>query len=276
MLKQIIARVFGRDSKDNRQEEKNVTNSADTSCQAPEKKPVYLTSEQVAENNILECVSIERLITKVKWEDIIKSNPNLFSKKEAFSLTSHMEYANQFYLLDGKYLLFHPANDGMPTCPFEWYWVFGDGRPKEVMNNQTAFNTIINLEEVLYKMISLFERCIDEDIVLDPMAFALKLEDDVCPNYKGRAKLVLTNEAVCTNSVHQGKLQEAKMHYINIFLDHFLGWNFGKVIMDNPRLEGKVKEFNNLVIKKGMRKDAGPGFRVWCSEEVVHYDLNKT
>ena len=66
------------------------------------------------------------------------------------------------------------------------------------------------------------------------------------------------------------------MHYINIFLDHFLGWNFGKVIMDNPRLEGKVKDFNNLVIKKGMRKDAGPGFRVWCSEEVVHYDLNKT
>ena len=151
-----------------------------------------------------------------------------------------------------------------------------DKRIKEVINNQTAFKNITNLNEILFKMISLYERCLDDDIVIDSMSFALKLTDNVCPNYKGRAELVMTEDAICTNLIEDGNVEEAKICYINVFLDHFIGWNFGKVIKDSPRLEKKLIEFNNRVIEKGWRFDAGPGFRVWCSEDVVHYDLKKS
>jgi hypothetical protein len=275
MLWKIMEKLFGNRAKEGKKGEEYITAPAEQEPVKAVVKP-YLTAKQVAENNILECVSYGCLIKKVDWDGLFQVTPELYPPKEQFEIKKKSNGTNQFYLFGGRYLLFHPANDGNPTCPFEWYMEDKDGRVKQVMSNQFAFKNIINLEEVLYKMISLYERSIDQDIVLDSMAFALKLEDDVYPGYQGRAKLVLTDDAVCTNNIKAGKMKDAKIYFINQFLDHFLGWNFGVVIGANPRLQGKLKEFNQLVIQKGMREDAGPGFRVWCSEDVVHYDLNKT
>ena len=59
--------------------------------------------------------------------------------------------------------------------------------------------------------------------------------------------------------------------FLNDFLDHFIGWNFGVTIKSNPQLEKELLEFNSLVISKGLREAAGPGFDVWCSDDVQHY-----
>ncbi len=276
MLKQIIGKLFGNRAKESRKDGRYITKPADDNKEEEVKLKPFLNSKQVAENNMLECLPFSCLIKKVDWNGLSTAHPGLYNPNELSDLESGGKFINQYYLFGGRYLLFHPANDGNPTCPFEWYMACDDVRIREVLNNQTAFDSITNLAEILYKMISLYERTIDDDIVLDSMTFALKLTDDVCPNYNGRAQLVLTEDTVCTTSIHEGKMKEAKAYFISEFLDHFIGWNFGKVVKDNPRLEKKLLEFNDLVIKKDLRVDPGPGFEVWHSDKVVHYDLRKT
>lgn len=182
------------------------------------------------------------------------------------------DYVNQFYVVNDRYILLHPPNDGMPTCPIEWYGKF-DGENKMIMDNQSSFKCITNLSDILLQMVRLYAKYLDEDVFIAFSGFAVKLEEEVCPDYIGKASLVLTADVIPNNKVKSEQVLDAKKFFINCFLDHFIGWNFGVAVKNNAQLEKELLELNNLVINKGLRQNAGPGFEVWCSEDVQDYDM---
>lgn len=197
------------------------------------------------------------------------------SKATGKKLHSNESGVNKVYAVKGNYILLHPANDGMPTCPIEWYGKF-DGENKLIMDNQSSFKCITNLSDIILQMVRLYAKYIDDDMFIASAGFAIRLDDEVCPDYTGKASLVLTDDAIRNNKVKPEQVIEAKKYFLNDFLDHFIGWNFGVVVKSNPQLEKELLEFNNLVINKGLRKDASSGFGVWYSDDVQHYDLKKT
>ena len=210
---------------------------------------------------------------KITARDIATANGiEYISNARGSKVISNEDFVNRFYAKKGRYILLHPANDGMPTCPIEWYGVF-DGKTKMIMDNQTSFKCITNLSDIIIKMISLYSEYIDDEIFINPSGFAIRFDDEVKPKYTGRASLVLTDCAVMNKKVKPEQIDEAKMYFLNEFLDHFIGWNFGVVIKNNPELEERLIKFNDLVISKGLRKDAGPGFDVWCTDDVQHYKM---
>ena len=205
---------------------------------------------------------------KIATENDIDYVSDAIGKK----MNANGEMVNRYYAVEGKYILLHPANDGMPTCPFEWWGTF-DGKPQMIMDNQSSFKGITNLSEIILQMVELYAKYIDEDMLIASAGFAIKLEDEVTPNYHGRATLVLTEDAIRNNKVKPDQTLDAKKYFINDFLDHYIGWNFGVAVTSNPELEKALNQFNNLVIEKGLREAAGPGFEVWESDDVKHYDL---
>ena len=259
MLGKFFSKLFGVKS-----EEKEVLE---------ERKTAEVTQEhQVAEDTV---ETTGAAFQKITAKDIATENgidyiPSVTEKK----YNSGEQYANQFYAENGCYILLHPANDGMPTCPFEWYGEF-DGEPKMLMDNQSSFKNITNLSEILLQMVRLYAKYIDEDVFIGSFGFAIKLNEEVKPDYVGRATLAMTDFAIQNKRVKLKQVVDAKRYCINEFLDHFIGWNFGVAVKSNSQLEKELLEFNSLVISKGLRKDAGPGFEVWCSDDVEHYDLKK-
>lgn len=189
-------------------------------------------------------------------------------------MNSKNEKVNRFYARKGKYLLLHPANDGLPTCPFEWWGTF-DGKPKMLLHNQHSFKNITNLAEIILQMIQLYSKYIDDDIFIAWAGFAIRLDDELHPDYHGKATLVLTQDSIRNDKVKPKEIIEAKKYFINDFLDHYIGWNFGVVVTSNAELEKALIDFNNLVIEKGLREYAGTGFDVWNSEDVKHYYLKR-
>ena len=177
---------------------------------------------------------------------------------------------NGFYARKGMYILMYPANDGYPTCPFKWY----TGKGELIMDNQSSFKCITNLDEIILDMIKLYTKYIDADVFISSLGFAMKLEDEVCPEYIGKAKLALAKEAILNHKVKPEEKEKAKKYCINYFLDHYIGWNFGVVIKSNSELEKALIELNELVISKGLREDAGSGLEVWQSNDVMPYKLN--
>ena len=114
-------------------------------------------------------------------------------------------YANQFYARMGCYILFYPANDGMPTCPFEWYGKF-DGSIEMIMDNHSSFKGITNLSDILLQMVRLYAKYIDENVFIGSFGFAIKLDEEVRPDYVGRATLVMTDFASKTSGLSLSKL----------------------------------------------------------------------
>lgn len=260
MLGKFFSRLFGVKSEEKEMQE--------------ERKITEVTQElQVTEDTVETTTDV--FFQKITAKDIATENgidyiPSVTEKK----YNSGEQTANQFYAENGCYILLHPANDGMPTCPFEWYGEF-DGETKMLMDNQSSFKNISNLSEILLQMVRLYAKYIDEDVFIGSFGFAIKLDQEVKPDYVGKATLVMTDSAIQNKRVKPKQVVDAKEYCINEFLDHFIGWNFGVAVKSNPQLEKELLEFNSLVISKGLRKDAGPGFEVWCSDDVEHYDLKK-
>lgn len=210
---------------------------------------------------------------RITAKEVAKENGiDYISKANSKKIRVENRYANQFFVEKGCYILLYPANDGMPTCPFEWYRRF-DGKSKMIMDNQSSFKCITNLSDILLQMVRLYAKYIDDDMFIAAYGFAVKLDDKVVPNYVGKASLVLTNDAIRNNKVKTDQVDEAKRYLVNDFIDHYIGWNFGVAVKSNPQLEKELLDFNDLVISKGLRKDAGPGLEVWSTEDVQHYKM---
>lgn len=183
---------------------------------------------------------------------------------------------NRFNMGDNNVVFFYPVNDGMPTCPFEF---LKDN--KVVMHNQNVYSEITNLDEIILQMVRIFDKALDEGIVIDPYSFMLKLNDEIIEDYKGAASLVITEKAIINRKLNERNFDNAQKYFINHFLDHFIGWNFGVSVNRCETLRNELEQLNEKVIDKGIREYAGPGFEVYGYDNVEfnglqHYTLSKT
>lgn len=177
------------------------------------------------------------------------------------------------YIMDNDMVFFYPVNDGMPTCAFEF---IKDN--KMIIHNQTVYSEITNLDEILLQMVRLVDKSLDEGIVLDPYCFMLKLNDEVKENYNGTATLVITEKAIMNKKLNERNFDKANKYFINRFLDHFIGWNFGVSVNRNKTLKNELEKLNQKVMDKGIREYAGMGIEVYGSEKaplmgLQHYHL---
>lgn len=246
MLNKIFSKFFGVKTK----ESKVRSIQAETTLKSDYQK---ITAKQIAADNGIEYIS----------------------DAKGRKMNSKNGRVNGFYTRKGKYILLYPANNGMPRCPFEWWGNF-DGKPQMIMNNQHSFKGITNLSQIILQMIKLYAKYIDDDVFIASAGFAIRLDDEVHPEYHGKATFVLTKDSIRNDKVKPEEIIEAKKYFINDFLDHYIGWNFGVAVTSNPELEKNFIDFNNLVIKKGLREYvANPGLELLYSEDIMHYDLKR-
>ena len=183
------------------------------------------------------------------------------------------EYTNAFKIDDKNLIFLYPVNDGMPTCSFEFY---KDG--KLIIDNNNEYSEITNLDEIILQLVEIYNEAIVSRIVLDPYYFMLELTDEIKENYHGKAKLVITEKAIRNQCLNENNFEEARKYYINHFLDHFIGWNFGVSVNRNQELKDKLEELNKVIINFGIREYAGAGLEVFGSEDkeycgLQHYKL---
>ncbi len=163
--------------------------------------------------------------------------------------TTVKTYNFKFYLKNERYCILSPINNGHFICNVEWY-----SQDKLILDNMSSFNCITNLSEILLQMVLLYQKYIDYDVVIMPYNFAICLNEAIRPNYVGSANLVITEDCIVNNRVEPTKIREAKNYCVNIFLDRFLGMNFGCVITQNPELEREIINLHKYCIKMGYRK----------------------
>lgn len=171
------------------------------------------------------------------------------------------EYKSKFLLYQQKYLLIHPPNDGRPFVVFEWYAKSPKGGVIKIIDNETAFSSITNLNEILKQIVDIYSNYLEEDSYICSYNFVLKLEEEVKQNYKGRASLAIPKFCVKKGLDFKTGL--------NQFLDHFIGWNFGKVIQQDNSLKIELESLNKLAISKGIREYAGIGFGAFTKDETL-------
>ena len=212
---------------------------------------------------------------KITAEDIAKENHLKYLSETIWSkMDTAYKGANCFYAVKGEYILFHPANDGAEMRSYEWYFLF-DGKEQMIMNNQSAFKNITNLSDILLQMTRLYSKYIDDYVFIDSERFVLKLEDEVCPDYKGKATLVLTDSTIRNSKVKESEIMDVKKYFINAFLDKFIGWNFGVAVRNNQKLEKELVKLNELVISKGLRCNTSFGLDLLSTEDVKQYNFRK-
>lgn len=195
-------------------------------------------------------------------------------KLEAHDLRRILKSRVNAYEISNDLVFFYPLNDGMPTEEFEFY-----KEGKLVIGNDKEYSQISNLDDIILQMVRLFSISLDNGIVLDPYYFMLELTDDVRENYRGKAKLVITEKAIRNQKLNKLNFNEANKHFINRFLDHFIGWNFGLSVNRNEGLKMELEQLNEKVIDMGIREYAGTGFEVYGTENVAydglqHYSLS--
>lgn len=175
---------------------------------------------------------------------------------------------NRYNIDENNMIFFYPVNDGMPTCSFEFY-KYG----KLIIHNRNTYSEITNLDEIILQIIRIFNKSLDDGIVLDPYYFMLKLDDEIKEKYQGKATLVITEKVVRNQVLNEKNYNVAVKYYINQFLDHFIGWNFGVSVNRNEILKNELEALNEKVINKGIREYAGPGFEVYGLDKVAQNGL---
>ena len=182
------------------------------------------------------------------------------------------DYTNTFEI-SNNLIYFYPLNDGYPTCGFEFYQ-----NGELIIDNDKEYSQISNLDDIILQMVRVFNQSLDREIVLDPYYFMLELTDEICKGYHGSANLMITEKAIRNQKLNDENFDEAQKYFINRFLDHFIGWNFGLSVNRNETLRQELEELNEKVIDMGIREYAGDGFEVCGTEDSVvnglqHYVL---
>ena len=178
------------------------------------------------------------------------------------------EQANSFEIPDNNQICFYPLNDGMPTRGINFY-----KNGELIISNSKEFSQISNLDEIILKMIRIYSESLDSGIILDPYYFMLELTDDICKDYHGRADLVITEKTIRNNKLNNKNFDEANKYFINHFLDHFIGWNFGLSVNRNEIVKKELEKLNEKVINMGLREWAGSGYEVIGTAQEEHNGL---
>ena len=76
--------------------------------------------------------------------------------------------------------------------------------------------------QILLKMVRVFTKTLEHEIVIDPYGFMLRLDEPRAENYDGSASLVLGTCAIMRTTEDLESYSKSFRHYINVFLDHFI------------------------------------------------------
>ncbi len=233
-----------------------------------------LKSKLLKKKKILDEVKLEPQVEEkvaVSEETIIKNIADSLDlelvKHDLVKISNGKSFVNSFSVGEDNNIYFFPPNSGMPICPFEFY-----KGSKYIISNKKGFFEIKNLDDILIQMVRLFDRGLDEGLVFDPYYFMLRLDEGK------NATLLITDKAIRNHKLNEDNFLEATKHFINDFLDHFMGWNFGVSINRNETLKEELEVLNNKVIDLGLRKWAGSGIDVFGNDKDVfrhiqHYYL---
>lgn len=215
--------------------------------------------------------------------DIIGFMSKLDVKTTDISLKKlNRDDVSAYDIQDSNMIYFYPKNDGISASPHEFTKLTKKGTDRYVViDNKTNYSQITNLDEILLKMIQVYDLALDNNIIIASFSLMLKLEDGIKPNYSGRATLVVPNTAIyTTDKIDSTSFRETQKHFINTFLDHFMGWNFGVSITRNEELREALEAFNNKVIDKYLREDYSKHGRGDCildpnSEDFYQLPITK-
>lgn len=205
-------------------------------------------------------------------EDIQKIKDIAASLELEFALHSLKKISipnqgNCFQMTDENLVFFYPPNDGYATKPFNFY-----KRNYLAISNKQAYQEITNLDDILLQLVRLYSKALDQNIVLDPYYFMLRLEEDE-EWLSGNATLVITEKAIRNQKLNGDNFDEANKFFINKFLDHFIGWNFGVSVNRNEKLKAELEALNEKVINMGLRDYAGTGYEVYGIDSEAHNGL---
>ena len=212
-------------------------------------------------------------IQQQEFEQVKEIADSLNLKFNLYDLKKiNKENVNAFEI-SNNLVYFYPLNDGMSTCGFEFY-----KNGVLIIDNDKEYSQISNLDEIILQMVRIFNQSLDNRIVLDPYYFMLELIDEPCKDYHGNANLVITEKAIRNQKLNKKNFDEANKYFINLFLDHFIGWNFGLSVNRNEDLKRELEELNEKVIDMGIREWAGSGFDVYgggdeAYDVLQHYKL---
>ena len=212
-------------------------------------------------------------IQQQEFEQVKEIADSLNLKFNLYDLKKiNKENVNAFEI-SNNLVYFYPLNDGMSTCGFEFY-----KNGVLIIDNDKEYSQISNLDEIILQMVRIFNQSLDNRIVLDPYYFMLELTEEICENYHGNANLVITEKAIRNQKLNKKNFDEANKYFINLFLDHFIGWNFGLSVNRNEDLKRELEELNEKVIDMGIREWAGSGFDVYgggdeAYDVLQHYKL---
>lgn len=211
-----------------------------------------ITSEAIADENLIEYI------------------PSTIDKQ--VFLTPYLTLA---YAVENKYISLHTSNKGISSCLIEWYGKF-DNSSRLILTNNSIFMSITNLSDILLEIVQLYKKYIHDDIFISSNDFAIRLIDEPCANYVGKASLVFTKNTIRNSFIEPEDIVYAKKFFINEFLDRFIGWNFGKIILNDHDLENELLDFNNYIISIGLRESIDDDdFLANLSKDVVLYHFPK-
>ena len=179
---------------------------------------------------------------------------------------SHDGWGQNALLLQASPVLYMlPHNDGQPTCPFIWYQKIRLGLKKkyvEIIDNNLDFTQIKNIPQILDKTVDIMVESYEKRKAVSPLDdFGVLLTDRIEQNYSGNGEFVFLG----SEGVGAKDRNGAHLFFSNVYLDVFIGWNYGDVIRTNDRLEKKLLDFNQRLISDRTRWGEHPtGLEVSC------------
>lgn len=188
-----------------------------------------LTSEEFAEENYIEFMP-----------SVVKKRLGSIEKKK------------KYVAANNRYISLYPYKDGNSVTPIEWYGENEKGEYFLILSNENYFEGITNLDDILFDIIRLYSKYIKDDVFIDFSGFAIKLQDEVTENYKGRASLVVTNELIRNDRIEYEDRYDAKRYYVRSFITHFIGWNFGRNARQSTSVKVALYELRRLIAKEGL------------------------
>lgn len=152
--------------------------------------------------------------------------------------------------INDNMIYFYPPKDGFLTNPFKFY-----KSKKLIIDNKKSYSQIKNLDDILLKMISVYDKALDNKIVLSPYLFMLELTNEIKKNYTGNAKLVLKSQAIKNDMLDETNFEEANSYFINEFIDHFIERNFRDLLNRNKKLKQTLEMLKIKAQTIGLREE---------------------
>ena len=166
-------------------------------------------------------------------------------------------------------IFMHPTNlvrsDGTPKLvskKFCWF-MESDGCLEYCVDNQKDFTEISNLGSILEKTADFMIESYVSGLSFNPFSiFGLRLDDMVAKRYSGPAELIYVDGIYSAN-------EDNKFENICMYLDIFIGLNYGDYVRSNKSFKSKLGYLNSRIIAEQNRTKIMPSQRYHFSNRHI-------